>query len=110
MQITQQTEGNVKQIVLTGSLDGKTAPELQDKVLPLQEGEHHVVMDLSAVGFMSSAGLRVLLLIYRQASAHGGKVVLAGVSEEIHEVMEMTGFMDFFSFAATLAEARQLVA
>jgi anti-sigma B factor antagonist len=110
MQIVQQTDGNIKRITLVGSLDGKTAPELQDQALPLCDPEQHVVIDLREVGFMSSAGLRVLLLVYRQASARGGKVVLVSVSEEIREVMEMTGFLDFFTFCENLTEVRQLLA
>ena len=46
---------------------------------------------------MSSAGLRMMLLIYRQVIGGGGRVVLVGLSEDIKDTMSVTGFLDFFT-------------
>jgi anti-sigma B factor antagonist len=66
-----------------------------------------MILDLSKVDYLSSAGLRLLLLLYREFAAKKGKVVLLGVSEEIRTVMSHTGFLNFFTLAGSEAEARQ---
>jgi len=105
MNITIKSLGGVTVVTVDGSIDSKTAPELQQKILEATAGTNMMVIDLSAVSFVSSAGLRVLLMVYRQVKAKDGKVILAGVSEEIKDVMSMTGFITFFELAETEAEA-----
>ena len=87
---------------LSGSLDGKTAPDVQKQVLSGAEGQNKVILDMTAVTFVSSAGLRVLLLLYRQLKAKGGKIALVGTSEEIKDVMSNTGLINFFLLADSL--------
>lgn len=87
---------------LSGSLDGKTAPDVQKQVLSGAEGQNKVILDMTAVAFVSSAGLRVLLLLYRQLKAKGGKIALVGTSEEIKDVMSNTGMINFFLLADSL--------
>ena len=82
--------------VLSGEIDGKTAPEAQSKLLPFLGDHKSLVLDVSAVTFMSSAGLRLMLLLYRHATAAGGKVALVGLCEQIRDTMSATGFLDFF--------------
>ena len=71
--------------------------EAQAKILPLAQSNSALLIDLSQVGYMSSAGLRMMLLIYRQIGAAGGSVALTGLTEEIEEVMELTGFLTYFT-------------
>ena len=59
-------------------------------------------MDLSHVGFMSSAGLRVMLLLHRQVSGGNGQVVLVGLSDEIKDTMTATGFLKYFTTTNTV--------
>jgi anti-sigma B factor antagonist len=87
---------------LAGSLDGKTAPEVQKHVIAGAEGQDKVILDMTAVNYVSSAGLRVLLLLYRQLKAKGGKIALVGTSEEIKDVMSNTGLINFFLIADSL--------
>ena len=51
---------------------------------------------MSQVHYMSSAGLRMLLVVYRTVSGQGGKVVLTGLSQDLEDTMSLTGFLDFF--------------
>ena len=97
-------------VTITGSIDGKTAPEVQEQLRPVFEGSGNVVMDMSAVDYLSSAGLRLLLLIYRDFTARRRRVVLAGLSPEIKTVMQHTGFLGFFSVADNVAQAQQVLA
>lgn len=105
MEISQSTEGTVTIVALSGEIDGSTAPEAQSRILPLTVGDAHVVLDMSGVKYMSSAGLRMMLVIYRTIGSQGGKVVLSGLSPELVDVMSLTGFLDFFTHVDTLPEA-----
>ena len=79
--------------------------KVQEAVLDLIEPKGMLLLDMSQVSYMSSAGLRVLLGVYRRVSDGQGRAVLVGISEEIAETMSMTGFLDYFATAADVEEA-----
>ncbi len=89
-------------VEIIGDIDGKTAPALREQVDGLLEPEVKILLDMSGVEFMSSAGLRVLLATYRQVSSNQGQVALVSPSEEIRDTMSMTGFLRFFTVCDTL--------
>lgn len=96
-------------LAVDGDIDSKTAPEFEKGVRLLTESTSHIILDLTNVEFMSSAGLRVLLMVYRNIKTANGRVVLAGVSEEIRDVMSSTGFISFFSITDKVDEALNLL-
>src|SRR6266446_2342625 len=104
MQIDIKTKGDIAIATLAGEIDGKTAPEVQEKLLPVIADHSRIVIDMSQVTFLSSAGLRMLLLLYRQASTHNGKVALAGLQDPIQDVMSITGFLNYFKVAKSVEE------
>ncbi len=99
----QQDEGIII-IRLSGELDGQTVPALQDKLLPLIVPGCKILLDMSNVHYMSSAGLRVLLLFYRRVDKENGRIVLTGLQEMLHDTMSITGFLDFFQTCDSVAE------
>ncbi len=101
MKIDIKGADGVSIVAVEGTIDGNTAPQAQDEILPLIQNGCRLLMDMSAVDYMSSAGLRIMLLLYRRVSAAGGKIVLVGLSEEISDTMALTGFLDFFATAET---------
>ncbi len=96
MDINIKTMHQVAVATLVGEIDGKTAPVVQEQLLPLTKTAPVLLLDLSGVPFMSSAGLRMLLLLYRQSTANKMQIALAGVSEDIKDTMEATGFLNYF--------------
>jgi anti-sigma B factor antagonist len=94
---------------LTGDLDSRSAPVAQEQILPSLPADERILLDLTGVPFVSSAGLRTMLLIYRQAQIMNSSVALVGLSEELHDVLTATGFLAFFVVADTLSEAVQLL-
>ena len=102
MNITVSQRGEVSIAAILGEIDGKTAPLAQAQLMPILEATNKVVLDMSSVSYLSSAGLRMLLVLYRQATARSGKVALEGLSEEIKDTMSMTGFLGFFEVSDTL--------
>ena len=109
MNLTSSEENGIATVRLAGSLDGKTAPEVREQLSPLLATQSKLILDLSKVDYLSSAGLRLLLLLYRELSAKKGKLALLGVSEDIRTVMSHTGFLNFFTLTATEAEAVEAV-
>lgn len=93
---TQEIEA-VKIIHLVGDIDTKTAPHITHEVLSLVQSNSKLLLDMSQVEYMSSAGLRMLLSLYRHATAKKVKLGLVGLSEDLQDTMSVTGFLDFFT-------------
>lgn len=89
---------------LFGELDSRTAPLVQERLLTLPEPDGKALLDMSGVGYISSAGLRALLMLYRQMAANDGRVALVALTENIKDVMTVTGFLEFFDDYDTLEE------
>lgn len=102
MEIVQSSVGDVDILTVSGDIDGSTAPAMQEQVLATAKPNSKMLLDMSGVQFMSSAGLRVMLLLYRQISGNGGKVILVGMSEDLRSTMQATGFLKYFTLAETL--------
>ncbi|HXV96964.1 MAG TPA: anti-sigma factor antagonist [Anaerolineae bacterium] len=102
MEIIIKTVDQITVVEITGDIDGKTAPEAQEQILPLIQPICQLVVDMSGVEYMSSAGLRMMLSIHRQASANKGQLVLVGLSEDIKDTMSATGFLGFFTVQDTV--------
>jgi anti-sigma B factor antagonist len=102
LSIDIETIGQVQVAHLVGEIDGATAPDAQTAIAGLAGPDCKIVLDMSGVGYMSSAGLRLLLVVYRNINGQGGEVILAGLPEDLKDTMEMTGFLDFFQFRDSL--------
>ena len=110
MKVSVNEQANVSTVTLEGSIDGKTAPLVREELRPALEKAKNVILDMAGVNYLSSAGLRLLLLVYREFSAKNGKLVLVAVSPEIRAVMSHTGFLSFFTLADTQTEAMRAFA
>jgi anti-sigma B factor antagonist len=99
MEVRKRTISSITVLKLSGDLDGRSAQAAQEKILPLLPPRERVLLDLTGVPYMSSAGLRTLLLIYRQAQCLETTVGLVGLSAELRTVLSATGFLGFFVVA-----------
>ncbi|MEM7801511.1 MAG: anti-sigma factor antagonist [Chloroflexota bacterium] len=97
MNVIVNTENQVTNVEIIGDIDSKTATQIQAEVTPLIQPETKILLNMSQVGYMSSAGLRFLLGTYRTGSNNNARIVLVGVNKEIEETMSITGFLRFFS-------------
>lgn len=109
MDINTRLVDGVRVIELSGVLDTTSARRVQVAVLPLVEPEGRMLLDVTEVDYMSSAGLRFLLSLYRHTSNLHVRLVLVGVAEEVQDTMEVTGFADFFTVRATPTEGLALL-
>lgn len=90
-------------VEVTGEINSSTSAALLDELLRLTGKGRALVIDLHGVDYVSSAGLRTLLVVYREAQRADVSVQLAGLSDEIRFVMSVTGFLDFFEPKETKA-------
>ena len=80
-------------------LDSFNYQQVQDDVLAILEKGSSVLLDMTACHYVSSTGLRVLLYSKKMAAAKGLKICLSGISDEVKDVMDVTGFSNFFDYA-----------
>ena len=104
MNVDIQQQQGITIVRLSGELDRLTVPDLQDRLLPLIGPGCKILLDMSQVTYMSSAGLRVFLLFYRRVDGENGRIVLSGLQEALYDTMSITGFLDFFQTYDTAAD------
>jgi anti-sigma B factor antagonist len=110
MEISVQNVEQVTVVKVTGDIDSNSAPVAQEQIMPLATPGSKLVLDMAGVKYMSSAGLRVLLSMYRQAARQDGSVVLVGLAEEIKDTMSITGFINFFTICDSVDDGLKALA
>jgi anti-sigma B factor antagonist len=89
----------------SGRIDSATAPQLAEVLDELMDaGQRNLVLDMSDVEFISSAGLRVLIDTQKKSRIRGG-LILAEVPEPIREAFDLAGLVPIFSFHDDLLAA-----
>ena len=96
MNITEKKQNNWLVLALTDRLDTQTAPELEQAAMSKLGDGVQMALELSELQYISSAGLRVLLMIMKKAKAAGGKAALVGVGGMVGEILEESGIDAFF--------------
>lgn len=91
------TQEELLLIVKGQQLNTTTAPQLEAELGDDLTGLSRLVLDFSELGYITSAGLRVVLLAYNKMDDQGGIVVVKGANEEVQGVFNMTGFTDILS-------------
>lgn len=100
-------QGSLHCLRLAGRLDTSTSPELQKAVETLlaDASVAKLALDFGGVQYVSSAGLRVLLIAMKTLKARHGALILCAVREEVKQVLKISGFQAFLTLAASLEEA-----
>jgi anti-sigma B factor antagonist len=80
-------------------LDSFNSEEVQNGILAILNKGCNAVLDMTDCNYISSTGLRVLLFTKKVAASKGLNLCLKGVSAEVKDVMDVTGFNDFFDYA-----------
>ena len=96
MNIEKTVEGSTLNISLGGRLDTTTAPQLKAELEQSIDGVQELNLDFTALEYLSSAGLRVILSAQKVMNRQG-EMVIRHVNETIMEVFEVTGFVDILT-------------
>jgi anti-sigma B factor antagonist len=99
-------EHDVAVVSVRGEIDIATAPTLRHPLITLVEnGRHHLVLDLSGVGFMDSSGLGVLIRVLPHVQSRGGTMRLAQLQPNVLRILRIAGLTQVFPVYDTPAEA-----
>lgn len=90
LQVTDHKRASV--LAVSGRIDGSTAGDFEAALTELTEaGQNNIVLDMSDVDFVSSAGLRVLVNTRKAVNAASGRIVLAEPSQQVIETLDIAG-------------------
>jgi len=96
MTIEKITNNTELTMMIEGRLDTMTAPLLEAELKDSLEGVEKLVLDFKTLEYISSAGLRVLLMAQKTMNKQG-EMIIRNVNETIAEVFEITGFADMLT-------------
>ena len=103
--ITRETIDGIMVMTPRGRVDSNSARELEEALLPLFDAGAPVLVDLDSMSYISSAGLRVLLLAARRSKATSLPLALCSMSKPVEEVFTISGFAKLFRIHPDRAEA-----
>lgn len=108
--VTWDRSNDVLVATLDGRIDGSNADAFHNSLAAGTEAaESAVVLDFEKVSFISSAGLRVILLFARQFNQPGKKLAICTLSGPVREVVSVSGFDQLISVYESLPEATRAV-
>ena len=96
MIIEKNLNGTELTVTITGRLDTTTAPQLEAEFKQSTTGIEKLILDFTALEYLSSAGLRVLLAAQKVMNKQG-EMIIKNVNETINEIFEVTGFIDILT-------------
>jgi stage II sporulation protein AA (anti-sigma F factor antagonist) len=106
MEIKEEKRGGVKIVELRGRLDASNSSYVERQLqILMDQGERRLVVDLSDLVYISSLGLRVLIVFAKYLQKANGRLALAAMNSHIYEVFKIAGFTGIFSIYPTREEA-----
>ena len=94
MEVKFNKQDSTLTVAISGNIDTVTAPELNSKLQENISGIKDLVLDFAAVDYISSAGLRVVMIANQNMEECDGELTIRNVNDDVMEVFEMTGFAD----------------
>ena len=105
MQLDREQQHGVLILKPSGRLDSNTAQQFEKDLLAQLDNNPHVVLDLAGLNYISSAGLRVLLIAAKQVKQKAGRLALCDLQDSIRQVFEISGFLSILTVCDSCEEA-----
>jgi anti-anti-sigma factor len=106
MEIHDERIGNTCVVTAKGRLDGGASATFTDRIGGLiGSPKPKLLIDFSGIDFVTSAGLRAVLVLVKKVNSAGGSFALCGVQDSVREVLDITGFTSMISIHAARADA-----
>ncbi len=106
MQITIKSANDVALMAIGGRLDTQTAPDAQAQLSQLMDGgETKILIDFAELDYISSAGLRILLVAAKQLKTADGELRICNLNDVVKEVFDISGFSTIFAVFRSESEA-----
>jgi anti-sigma B factor antagonist len=106
MHVEHEIRDGIDMVFLNGRIDARSAPELHQELETILDGKRDkMLIDFKSLDYISSAGLRILIMTAKKLKAAQGSLILCNLNEKIYEVFDVSGFTAIFDISATLEEA-----
>jgi stage II sporulation protein AA (anti-sigma F factor antagonist) len=100
------SEDGILTLTMNGRLDADTTGPFGDALTQfIEKGSHKIILDLAGVDYVSSVGLRALMLGAKRVAPHGGKIVICAPHARVRKLLELAGFTSILPIAGTRDEA-----
>ena len=91
--INNGKEKNAVKVSVKGRMDAVSAPEFEEKMVAwVDQGETSFIINLGEVNYMSSAGLRSILVVAKKIKEEGGKLIFVNLRDEVQKIFRISGF------------------
>jgi anti-sigma B factor antagonist len=106
MELTEESTAHVTILSMTGRLDVRTVPRFSSRLAELLRSSHaQVLLEVSGLSYVSSAGCRALLIAAKDAASRGGKLVMCSMTLPVRHIVEMAGLDEVFETFPSREEA-----
>jgi len=106
MHVEHEIQGDIDIVCLNGRIDAQSAPGVNQEIgTILDGGKNKMLIDFKSLEYISSAGLRVLIIVAKRLKAAQGSLLLCNLGENIYEVFDVSGFTAIFDICTTREEA-----
>lgn len=106
IRVAKPSPGPGTVVSLIGKLDGVSAASVEKELLAVIEGgETKLVIDCAKLEFLSSAGVRTLIMAIKRMKVRGGTIAMAALHRYVQEILDLSGLTPLFRIFATPAEA-----
>jgi anti-anti-sigma factor len=104
--VTEEKKGDILILRMRGRLDAISSPSTEKKVFDsINSGQEKLLLDLSGISYLSSAGMRMLLSTTKKLKSLSGKLVVCNVTSNVMDVLKMSGFDHVLEISSTEDEA-----
>lgn len=107
MEIQKAIDGDIELVYPIDRIDTVTAKEFERYMLDVLNRSSKIIISFSKVNYVSSAGLRVILMSAKQIKAKGGIIALCDMASRIFDVFKMSGFDKILNIRSNLEGAKQ---
>jgi anti-sigma B factor antagonist len=106
LNINVSDQGQVSIVEADGRIDSSTASQLGEAMKAvIEDGFHNIVLDIGGIDYMSSAGLREIVMTLKSVRKNDGDLRMSRVSERVYEVLELSGLDTILQFYDSQADA-----
>jgi len=106
MEITTRQKKDITIVTVKGRIDGVTAPEFENYLSELiSQGRRNFIINCDGLEYISSAGLRSILIIAKKLKTEQGNIYFSGLKDAVEEVFKISGFYSLFKIYDSDASA-----
>jgi anti-sigma B factor antagonist len=105
MEVTESRASGTTILRISGRVDSSVSKLLEQRVQDIISRDEHIIADLAAMSYVSSAGLRSFIVLAKHARARQKTIALVALQDEVAEIFEISGLLELFVICGTVDDA-----